>query len=220
MRKKYCLAAIALLVLLMPVFWHHVSDLLPEIKWSSFSSLAKEKMEDDFVCGQLQFDEERILPILYTKNPAYALCHNQQGQKDPMGSIFTETMPHRVRNLVVYGHSSKRNDDQFTFLKRYAETEYFQQHPYIFFQDDQGRCSYYVVSFSRYDMQSDETYMGWCADFDQDGAQEMFRATKPYHLQYRQGVVYHGEAVLTLVTCDMEAEDTRFVLQAVCIGVE
>ena len=217
-RKPYRVAAAILFILLIPLLWRQMPSSLSYMRDTKPSS-ANEKSEKDSVCGRLYFDEEEVLPILYTENPEYALCHNMQGQMDSMGSIFTETMPRSVCNLVVYGHSSKWRTGQFTFLKRYAEADYYQAHPYILLEDDRGTRRYRIVSFSRYDLQADETYMGWCeADFENDDAAAMFQATKMYHLRETQGIIYRGEDILTLVTCDMDAENARFVLQAVCVG--
>lgn len=217
-RKPYRVAAVLLFILLTSFLWRQIPSSLSYMRDTKSSSV-NEKTEKDSVCGRLYFDEKPALPIMYTENPEYALCHNMQGQVDSMGSIFTQTMPRSTCNLVVYGHSSKRQTGQFTFLKQYAESDYYQAHPYILLEDDWGMRRYRVVSFARYDLQAEETYMGWCeSDFENEDVAAMFQATKAYHLHNTQGIIYRGEDILTLVTCDMDMENARFVLQAVCVG--
>lgn len=165
----------------------------------------------------LHFEKEgRSLPVAATADDAYAMKHDPFGKTDSMGTLFTDRYGYQPDNLVIYGHSSRKRDEQFTFLKKYADAEYFQNHGEVILEDASGGHFYRIASFGLYDMQDENTYAMWASDwFDTDEEVErMFAETVPYLLQKRDGIFYHGQHVLTLVTCDMEKPDSRFVLQA------
>lgn len=160
------------------------------------------------------------IPVLAASDPDYAMRHNLYGEYDTMGSVFVEdtgTEIDTADNLIIYGHSSKTKDWCFTFLKQYSDPDYFQDHPLIILEGTDARETYEVVSFGRYDLNEEDTWLGWGSPSlgSIEEAREMFLQSEPYLIQKRRGIAYHGQRVLTLVTCDMAQEDSRYVLQAV-----
>lgn len=165
----------------------------------------------------LHFEAEgRTLPVLSGGDDAYLMKHDPFGRRDDMGSIFTDPAGYQPDNMVIYGHSSKRRDEQFTFLKKYAESSYFDAYPALFLENEEGMQEYGVISFGLYDLNDENTYVMWANQWfdDAEDVKEMFSQTVPYLLQKREGAVYNGQHILTLVTCDMQEKDSRYVLQA------
>ncbi|MBR3347270.1 MAG: class B sortase [Solobacterium sp.] len=182
-------------------------------------TLADWKAVNPNVAYVLTFSDEtkrRVIPVLKTPNASYALKHNLYGDYDSMGSVFTDPSAIEPENLVIYGHSSKTKDWCFTFLKNYADTAYYQSHPSFQLESVSGTVPCRIISFGAYDLE-EEMPCDW-ADPDpgsETGVADMLKETLPYLIQKTDGIVYDGHGIVTLVTCDMDKKDTRFVMQAV-----
>lgn len=166
----------------------------------------------------LTFEDDclRQIPVLQTADSDYALRHNLHGAYDTMGSVFTDPQSSAPDNLVIYGHSSRTKNRAFTFLKHYADSDYYTSHPFFTLQDDTGIARCRVVSLASYDLNQEDMFDLWAQDWfdDAEDVQQMFENTVPYLIQHTEGISYHGEQIITLVTCDMSADNTRYVLQA------
>jgi len=158
---------------------------------------------------------KRTIPVLAAPSAEYAMKHNVRNEYDTMGSVFCDPNAVLPENLVIYGHSSKTKDWNFTFFRNYLDPDYYHSHPSVLLEDEGGVTPCRIISFASYDLEKDE-YVGW-ADAKLSGRDEilaMLENTIPNLIQKTGGIVYHGEGIVTLVTCDMEKEDTRFVIQA------
>ena len=159
------------------------------------------------------------MPILSSSEPEYYMRHNVYKEYDSMGALFideTQCPDDGSNNLIVFGHSSETKDWNFTFLRKYAYKEYYDRFNTLTLYADTGSRQYQIVSFARYDLEDEDVYLGWHNNLfasNQD-AGDMFSETIPYLLQKTEGIVYTGQKMLTLVTCDMSAENARFVLTA------
>ncbi len=166
----------------------------------------------------LQFadgDVRRTIPVVSTPDASYALKHNVRGEYDTMGTVFCDPCASDPVNLVIYGHSSKTKDWCFTFLKQYRNKDYFQSHPFFLLESQAGVIPCRIISSATYDLE-EETEVGW-ADPDTGSTEEvlqMIQNTIPYLNQRREGEVYEGGGLVTLVTCDMDSADSRIVIQA------
>lgn len=182
-------------------------------------TLAEWKEINPDVAYVLTFADEtcrRVIPVIKTPDASYALRHNLYGDYDTMGSVFTDPSAAEPKNLVIYGHSSRTKDWCFTFLRNYAEEKYYQSHPSFQLESAAGTVPCRILSFGSYDVEADIPF-GW-ADPDPETETEvemMVQETVPYLLQHTDGIVYQGQGIVTLVTCDMTKPDTRFVIQAV-----
>lgn len=175
---------------------------------------------NDEVYGILRFQDDdciRSIPVLKTSSPDYAMRHNLYGDYDTMGSVFCDSTEEKPWNLVIYGHSSLTKDRCFTFLKKMQDAAYYGRHPGFEMETIHDTEHYRILSFARYDMDDAETWTGWAESSfaDADEVENMFQTSVPYLLQRTDGVPYQGENVITLVTCDMNAPNSRFVLQAI-----
>ena len=164
-------------------------------------------------------DDVRVLPVLETHDGEYYMNHNLYHQYDCMGALFADAALCPLaasQNWIISGHSSKTQDWNLTFLKQYAEAEYYRLHPFLEMEEESGTSRYRVASFGRYDLEKEETCLDWTANqfADRDAVLEMFRNTEPHLLNHTDGLQYQGQRILTVVTCDMDSADARFVLQA------
>jgi sortase B len=161
----------------------------------------------------------RHIPVAVAMNADQYMRKDLEGKENSMGAVFMDEQDLYAVNRVIYGHASRQNNLRFTFLKQYALTPFYQHHPTFLVEDENGTTLYQIVSFASYDLTKEDTYTGWSLpSFGEEGAEDMFRQTLPYLLQKTGGIVYTGQNVMTLVTCSMNEEDTRYVLQALaCI---
>lgn len=178
-------------------------------------TLSEWKLIDDSITYVLTFCEDgtvRSIPVKETGDVSYAMTHNVYGEVDSMGSVFCDPYAVMPKNLVIYGHSSKTKDWCFTFLKRYREEEYFENNDSFSLESDTGFSTYQIVSLAEYEIDDKLTFLDW-ADSEAD-VEKMFKESVPYLLNKKNGIMYNGESVITLVTCNMEKENARYVLQA------
>ncbi len=167
----------------------------------------------------LEFRDEGVLrsiPVVSVRNDETVMKHNLHGEYDTMGSVFTDAMTYEPDNLVIYGHASKTKDWNFTFLKKFADQAYFMNHPEFTLMEESGRKNCLIVSFGEYDLDEESVYLGW-ADAGmplEEERKEMFLNTIPYLIQKRDGVMDSGLGIVTLVTCNLNGSDVRYVLQA------
>lgn len=147
---------------------------------------------------------------------------NLWGDYDTMGSVFIEKdiSPYKgSKNWLINGHSSKTKVWNFTFMKKYANKNYFNQHNTFIVEDGNGYHTYQVVSFAEYDLSlgEDNLYLGWFNNkFESiEEVVNMFKNTDPYVLQRNNEFNYKGQQIITLVTCNMEKKDARYVLMGV-----
>lgn len=168
----------------------------------------------------LEFEDEEIyrsIPIVYREEePDYYYKRSVYGKKDSMGTAFLDEICNMTsQNLIINGHSSKRNTFQFTFLKKYCDEEYFDEHPIFKMIDDEGEHTYLIVSIAEVDMNED-CYLGWYTDGfnNANEVKEMFEEIKPYAHHQRE-ITYQGQGMITLITCNMEEENSRYVIQGI-----
>ncbi len=159
-------------------------------------------------------DIERIIPVVATADFDSVFRKNIYGEEDSMGSVFCDEGPYEPVNLVVFGHASRTRDCCFTFLKKLKDKDYYDSHPYFRMESENGLYRCRIASFARYDLENEETYLGW-AEPALSNIREMFAATVPYLLESTQGVTDTGSGLITLVTCDLDMQDGRYVVQAV-----
>jgi SrtB family sortase len=167
----------------------------------------------------INFDSKGILysfPVLVTDKADFYMNHNVWGNYDTMGAVFidkTECPLAISNNWIIYGHSSKHRQWAFTFLKNYTEAAYFKANPTFILIDENGEHICSVISFASYNVSKDDTYMGWYNNrfSNTQAVENMLKGSKPYVLQQKSDFKYDGRQLLTLVTCDMEQLETRYV---------
>ena len=175
---------------------------------------------NDDVIWMLTFNDNgdiHSIPVAYTDNGDYYMRHNLYGEYDSMGSVFMESQdsPLNSTNWIVNGHSSKTKNWAFTFLKHYADPEYFDTHSTFTLQDEDGLHTYRVLSFGEYDV-SDEFYDGWYQSTfrTHQDVVDMLNDTTANLINHVDHFTYRGQQLMTLITCDMNEDDTRYVLTA------
>lgn len=184
-------------------------------------TLQQWQKENPDILYLLEFDEGKTkhsIPIVYTpQEPMKYFRMSIYHEKDSLGTAFLdENCTPESQNRLINGHSSKTKNLQFTFLKNYTHPDYFSQHDTFIMEDDTGKKSYQIVAFCEFDMSQTPLYIGWLNDHfpTLKATQNMFTLIEPYAI-HKQDFLYQGERILSLITCNMEKENSRYVLFAI-----
>lgn len=87
-------------------------------------------------------------PIVQAEDNRYYLNRTWDKDKNIVGGIFMEceNPPDMSSfNTIIYGHKM-RNESMFGSLKNYAETEYWEKHPYVYVVTDGGVYRYDIFA--------------------------------------------------------------------------
>ena len=163
-------------------------------------------------------DEKRVIPVVYTpSDPDYYFRRDLYGDSDSMGTVFIDdnSAPDAF-NLILNGHSSKSRDTHFSFLKQFVDPLYFKEHDRLLLIDENGERLYETVSFHEIDYERERNvehdfYRG---DFSSmEALDEALRKLDRYVINKRIIDTAYGD-MLTLITCNMDKNDSRYILIA------
>ena len=151
-------------------------------------------------------------PLVHTSDNTYYLTHTFKRQENKSGSIFIETS--NAANFtdlhtIIYGHNMK-DGSMFAGLKNYEKKNYYEAHPYVYVDLDDGTHCYQIFSCHQADITDISYTIGYAAD---DTYASFLDSLKTSSL-YDTGVSVDTEdSVITLSTCTNKGEK-RFVVHA------
>lgn len=183
-------------------------------------SLSDWQASNDDIVFLLKFQKEEkayLIPVVYTEDdPEFYFRKALDLNYSSMGSAFIDRYSSlESYNLIINAHSSKEKDTQFTFLKNYIDEDYFYQNLNFKLISNQGIYLCTVYSFSEYDLNDADVYPIWY--FNPKNKKDLFKLlalTEPYQI-HQNPISSDFERIITLVTCNMNKENSRYVLQAI-----
>ena len=99
--------------------------------------------------GWIQIPDTVIsYPLLHTSDNSYYLTHTFQKEKNRTGSIFIEcSNKNDLTDLhtIIYGHNM-RSGAMFADLKNYLKKDFWQEHPYVYIDLEDGAHCYEIFS--------------------------------------------------------------------------
>ena len=105
-------------------------------------------------------------PVVHTTDNIYYLTHTFRRQENKSGAIFVEASnagDFSDLHTIVYGHNMK-NGSMFAGLKNYGKKNYYEAHPYIYLDQEDGTHCYQIFSCHEADV-TDITYtIGYHSD--------------------------------------------------------
>lgn len=131
-----------------------------KIDYKEMITNLKEEYNNQDIVGILKLDSNNlVIPILQSTNNEYYLNHSITKEDSYIGSVFLD---YRVNintsnKLLIYGHSSSKDDTYFNVLENYYEEKYYKKNKYINFITDNEERIYEI--FSVYIDTSDFSYM-------------------------------------------------------------
>lgn len=175
--------------------------------------------------GWLTFDDKTIggesgFPVMQTSDNEYYLRHNMDQEYDKNGTIFLDKDCDILKpstNFIVYGHHMK-SGRMFGKLDLYEDQEYYEEHPYIYFDTIYEKGTYKVMYVFRSRVYNEsEIVFKYYQFIDANSEQEFdsYMEEMASMSLYDTGVTaQYGDQLLTLSTCDYQEKDGRFVVVA------
>lgn len=195
-----------------PVYVDPYADALRNMDFS-----ALQEVNDD-VLGWILIPGTKIsYPVLQGEDNEYYLKRNWKQKRNSTGSIYMECQNSRDFSdfsTILYGHRMS-DRSMFGLLKKYAQPDYWKDHPVVYITDASG-CRTYEI-FAAFEVGvTEQTYR--IGEFD-DGAKQSFIDFSLENSVIDTGVIPTiYDQILTMSTCTGDGHETRWVVQAVLRG--
>ena len=162
-------------------------------------------------------------PVLqHPTDNSYYLNHNLDGSRGYPGCIYTEDYNKKDftdSNTVLYGHNMK-NGTMFAGLHKYGDSEYLEEHPYIYIYTEEGLLAYEI--FAAY--QSGDEHILYAHDGFEDRKvygkylEEILNMRSMGSVLKEGAEVTEDSRIITLSTCISGKPDNRFLIQGVLLN--
>ncbi len=176
--------------------------------------------ENEDIVGWIEIEDTNIsYPVLQGKDNEYYLNHNYKKEKSQKGSVFLDanydwSIP--SNNLIIYGHNIV-NDLMFKDLLKYANEEFYKEHPVIRFTTKENDGEYEIISafkskvFNKSDTNVFRYYNFINAETEEE-YNEFVENAKKVSLYDIEETTEYGDELMTLITCSYHTTDGRFVV--------
>lgn len=176
--------------------------------------------ENKDVVGWIEIEGTNInYPVLQGVDNEYYMNHNYKKEKSKNGSIFlTKDYDWSIpsSNLLIYGHNFN-NGTMFQSLLKYADENFYKQHPIIRFTTAEEDSKYEIISVfkSRVYYKSEKNvfrYYYFVNAKTEEEYNEFIKNAKKASLYDIDATAKYGEQLITLSTCSYHVEDGRFAV--------
>lgn len=205
----------------------YAADTMDTDKAAQWSELLKKaagyaalKNENSDYVGWLNIPDTRIdYPVVdREEDPEYYLHRAFDGSKSFGGTPFLgEASGVDTKCLIIYGHNMK-NGSMFGTLDSYKRTDYWKEHPIIWFYVDGEPRAYEVFAAVEtkvlYEDEDGFRYYRYDGDISEEEYGELVSWLRG-HSDYDTGIVpEYEEQILMLSTCSYHTKNGRFVVAA------
>lgn len=194
-----------------------------ELPYEAVDIAALQEQENEDIYAWISVPGTEIdYPVLqHPEEMDYYLKHNVDGTEGYPGCIYTQRMNSRDwtdKNTVLYGHNM-RNGTMFAGLHNYEDSQFFEEHPYIYIYTEDNRILVYQI-FAAYEYSdahllmtvstgTDTTYQAYLDSiFENDGLNDQFN---------RELELTTQDKIITLSTCVRSKPARRWLVQGVLI---
>lgn len=189
----------------------------PDLK-DQVLSLSKLKERNSDVVAIIEFDERMIYePIVQAKDNEYYVRKNIDKRYASAGiSFISGDGSLDSKNVVIYGHSSTRNNIIFTPLMKYIQKEFYDAHPAFKCITAQGERIYQIFSVVNIDTNniSDSLEFTKPSWRNEESFNDFISKIKQNSLYQTNIDVNSDDEIMTLVTCDTRDSNKRVVVLA------
>ena len=195
---------------------------VPE-KTVDFAELQENTNEDIYAWVYIP-DTKIDYPVLqHPADNTYYLNYNLDGSKGYPGCIYTEDYNAKDFSdpvTVMYGHNMK-NGSMFAGLHRYGDSQYMEEHPYVYVYTEDGLLVYEIFAAHEYS----DAHILYGHDYMEPEEFEEYleeiRNVRDMGRVLREGVeVTEGDRILTMSTCIASKPNNRFLVQGVLLNGE
>ncbi len=174
------------------------------------------ELNNDFV-GWISIEGTGIdYPVMHTPdNHDYYLKHSFEKKWSDYGVPYVDgnCVMGQSNNLVIYGHHM-RNNSMFSDLVKYADSDFWREHPLIRFDTLEGFGTYEVIAAFRYDTYKEDFHYNWFYDLDEATFEHYVAECMERSLYDTGKTAVYGDQLITLSTCEYTYENGRFVVIA------
>ena len=176
--------------------------------------------ENDDIVGWIEIENTNIsYPVVQGEDNDYYLTHNSQKEKAEQGAIFLDSNYNwnlESNNLMIYGHYMN-NGEMFTDLLKYADEEFYKEHPIIRFTTAEEDTEYDIISTFRSKVyyKSEKNvfkYYNFMNAKTEKEYNDFIENIKKLSLYDIDETAEYGDRLITLSTCTYYTEDGRFVV--------
>lgn len=178
------------------------------------------KTENPDIVGWLEIKGTNVsYPVLQGSDNEFYMTHNYKKEKSKNGSIFLSkdydwNLP--SANLLIYGHNMQ-NGTMFEELLKYADYNFYVQHPIINFTTVDEDAEYEIISVfkSRVYYKSEQNvfrYYYFINAETEDEYNEFVSNAKNSSLYNIDANATYGDQLITLSTCSYHVKDGRFAV--------
>jgi len=233
MKKKNIIIILSILVLISGVLlFYAISNANIEEKIitraNEFLLVYEKEFEYDFDYYQeLNKDfrfilklSDRELPVVQSADNEDYVRRNIWKEYDTMGSIMIDySSSVDLKNIIIHGHSSTRNDFMFTLIKN---KEYLFKNKMFTIETEEFIVNYQIISFYKTDFEKDGYYDMYLTEYRSDEDFKSYLEDAESLSMYDFGFdkeITGNETLITLITCNMseikDNELARYILIAV-----
>ena len=187
-----------------------------EVRRAQYAAL-HEKNAD--MCGWIRIPGTVIdYPVMHTpEEPEYYFHRDFEGNYSSYGMIFIDgecSLDGSASNLVIYGHHM-RNGSMFAGLGEYDSREFWQSHPYIYFDTLEKEGVYQVIgAFKLPGAQLDEAFKSMLLAPTREEFDELMESLKACRFYDTGEEAVWGDRLITLTTCEYTQQDGRLFVVA------
>lgn len=166
--------------------------------------------------GILSIDGEQFsYPVVQGLDNDYYLNHNYYKQEDKMGTVYFDYRADldKSKKILIYGHSSTKQDAYFNVLENYYDVNYYKNHKYITLETETDIYKYEI--FSVYVETSDFTYMNMNFDSEDSWYSHLLKLQNKSLYRINMDLTKEDD-ILILQTCsnnkDYESYSKKYLL--------
>jgi len=193
---------------------------VPE-KEIDFAGLQAEQNKDIYAWITIPGTKVDYPVLQHPEKMDYYLEYNIDGSKGYPGCIYTQLINSKDwtdNNTVLYGHNMK-NGSMFANLHYYEDSQFFEEHPYVYVYTEEKDYVYQVFAAYEYsnahlllgiDISTPEKFEKYLDSiFENDGFNNNFNTDLELTSESR---------IITLSTCISGKSDKRWLVQAVMVA--
>ncbi|MFV0479877.1 MAG: class B sortase [Anaerorhabdus sp.] len=192
---------------------YNSGQVAPEINEEIIETLEEyQRINEDIVAIFAYKDLQ--LPIMNPGNNEAYFRTDIYGDYDSMGTPFVdETSNLLSSNVIIQGHASSKNDNMFSFIAELVEDS---DSTFRIISED-GEVEYQMIGIAEVDLtQENNLWLGYYQQEFRSGEMEQMinEFLDRAFIQYGAADVDDTSKLVTLVTCDVAEENSRFIVIA------
>lgn len=198
-----------------------VNEYNDETKWLTYDEY---KAINSDVVGMIEFSDRRF-PVVQAEDNDEYLHTSIYGEEDIFGVPFVDANIdiNSADNIIIHAHSTYDKDLLFTFFEDYIKDPAWGENNLEFtYTDDNGVYTYKIIAATMINANEEGKDLYW---YHGDFSDKQEKTAYVIEMLQRANVTYGSEynpneKIISLVTCNMDDNDYRYVLTSTMTNSE